>query len=269
MAYIGGARVSGCVFCDRAQSDDDRASLILHRGERCFVIMNLYPYSTGHAMIVPYRHVADPEELPVETLCEMGELLPVCVSHARRTLGCEGFNIGMNLGNVAGAGIADHLHEHIVPRWVGDANFMPILASTTVMPELLPTTYAKLRAEFERGQFDRLRLVVLDPDARRVLVDPRNHRFPGALLKREEAAWRSGVEALREFGVLAHVVDWAGAPSTRASKPAALLMQSRSESVESPLAWIEIAELQSLPLDEADREIAARLHDPALIAEPS
>jgi ATP adenylyltransferase len=268
MAYVGGgAQESGCVFCNRAQSDDDRASLILHRGERCFVILNLYPYSTGHAMIVPYLHAADLEELPVETLHEMGELLPVCVANARHTLGCAGFNVGMNLGNVAGAGVADHLHEHIVPRWVGDANFMPILASTTVMPELLSATYAKLRTEFERERSDVIRLVVLDPTARRVLIDERNHRLPSAFLKDDEAGWRSGLAMLNEHGVQASVVDWAGAASTTRDAAPALLMQARSAESGSPFSWVEIAALASLPLSDADRAITERLHDPALVAD--
>ncbi|MGN6673015.1 MAG: HIT family protein, partial [Thermomicrobiales bacterium] len=238
MGYIGGPKAQDCIFCDKPAAGDDRANLILYRGAHTFVIMNLFPYNTGHVLIVPYAHTAALPDLPGDALGEMTALLPWLTAIITRALRPDGFNIGMNLGAVAGAGVADHLHLHVVPRWIGDANFMPILASTTVMPKLLPATYAKLRAEFERGQFDGLRLVVLDPDARRVLFDTRNHRFPGALLKREEAAWRSGVEALREFGVLAHVIDWAGAPSTSANEPAALLMQSRSESVETPLAWI-------------------------------
>jgi ATP adenylyltransferase len=268
MAYVGGSdRVPGCVFCNLAQSDDDRASLILHRGEHCFVVMNLYPYSTGHAMIVPFQHVANPEDLPTATLHEMAELLPRCVATARRTLGCAGFNVGMNLGNVAGAGVADHLHEHIVPRWVGDANFMPILSSTTVMPELLPATYAKLRAEFERDRSDSIGAVVLDSGARRVLIerDGRNVGFPRALLNPEAPAWRQAVDGLRERGVHASVIDWAGAPSTRSPEPAALLMRSATERGTDSMTWTEIAALSSLPLTSADRLIADRLDVPALV----
>lgn len=269
MAYVGGsAHESGCVFCNLAQADDDRASLILHRGERCFVVMNLYPYSTGHAMIVPFQHLADPADLPTATLHEMAELLPICLAAARRTLGCAGFNVGMNLGNVAGAGVADHLHEHIVPRWVGDANFMPILASTTVMPELLPATYAKLRAEFERGRSNSIRAVVLDPSAHRVLIDHdgRNVGFQRALLMPAASAWRQAADLLRERGVHANVIDWAGAPSTRVLDPAALLFQATSTISGDPGRWVEIASLGSLPLTDADRAIADRLDDPAPIA---
>lgn len=143
MRYIGGdADEAGCIFCNRLTANDDVASLIVHRGEHCFAIMNLYPYNTGHVMIVPNTHVANIDELTAETLTEMALLLPVLTRALRRVLNCDGFNIGLNIGSVAGAGVADHLHEHVVPRWEGDANFMPIIGDTMVLPELIPATYA-------------------------------------------------------------------------------------------------------------------------------
>lgn len=143
MRYIGGdAGEAGCIFCNRLTANDDVASLIVHRGEHCFAIMNLYPYNTGHVMIVPNTHVANIDELTAETLTEMALLLPVLTRALRRVLNCDGFNIGLNIGSVAGAGVADHLHEHVVPRWEGDANFMPIIGDTMVLPELIPATYA-------------------------------------------------------------------------------------------------------------------------------
>jgi ATP adenylyltransferase len=151
MRYIGGgAREDGCVFCNRLAGDNDVASLILHRGDQAFAILNLFPYNTAHLMLVPNAHVASPEDAALEALAELALLLPPTLRALRRALGCHGFNVGLNVGAVAGAGVAEHLHQHVVPRWTGDANFMPIVASTMVLPELLPVTYAKVRAELER-----------------------------------------------------------------------------------------------------------------------
>src|SRR5689334_14494964 len=144
MPYVGaGSREAGCIFCNRLAAKDDANTLILHRGDRIFAIMNLYPYNTGHVMIVPNAHIASPEDASTETLVDMAALRPAFLRALRRALAAEGFNFGMNVGSVAGAGVADHFHEHIVPRWQGDANFMPILAGTMVIPELIPVTYAK------------------------------------------------------------------------------------------------------------------------------
>jgi diadenosine tetraphosphate (Ap4A) HIT family hydrolase len=131
-------------------ADNDVASLILHRGEHAFAILNLFPYNTAHLMLVPNAHVASPVDAPPEALTEIALLLPPTLQALSRALGCQGFNVGLNVGAVAGAGMAEHLHQHVVPRWTGDANFMPIVAATMVLPELLPVTYAKVRAELER-----------------------------------------------------------------------------------------------------------------------
>lgn len=131
------AKSSGCIFCDKPQAEDDKSHLIVARAPRCFVIMNLYPYNNGHLMVVPYRHVAQLEELNDQ---EAGELMLVARRTAvvlRNQLNCEGLNIGMNVGAVAGAGIDAHLHLHLVPRWAGDTNFMPVLADTKVIPQAL------------------------------------------------------------------------------------------------------------------------------------
>ena len=143
--YVGGQPAPGCVFCASAARTDDAATLIVLRAERCFVIMNLYPYNTGHLMIVPYRHIAEPEALTLDEWRGMIDLVPQLTSALRTTLRPDGFNVGMNIGAAAGAGIADHLHLHIVPRWVGDTNFMPVVGATKVLPELIPDTYARLR----------------------------------------------------------------------------------------------------------------------------
>jgi ATP adenylyltransferase len=145
-AYVGGERtVDGDLFEALVAENDDEANLILLRGEQCFVIMNLFPYNTGHLMIVPYRKVADPADLSPAEWGEMTALLARMTALLRQVLRPDGFNIGMNVGAAAGAGIPDHLHLHIVPRWVGDTNFMPVLGATKVLPELLPETYARLR----------------------------------------------------------------------------------------------------------------------------
>ncbi len=139
---------AGCVFCDRVRlpQSHDRESLILERAERNFVILNLYPYNSAHLMVVPYMHTADFVGLPTETLAEMTALAQKMVHIIGEEYHPQGFNLGMNLGRPAGAGVADHLHLHIVPRWSGDTNFMPIIGATKVMPELLETTYDRLRS---------------------------------------------------------------------------------------------------------------------------
>jgi ATP adenylyltransferase len=142
---------TGCVFCDRARLSPahDRASLILLRATHNFIILNLYPYNSAHLMAVPYLHTADFAALSAETLNEMMELMKRMVRVIGEEYGPQGFNLGMNMGNVAGAGVADHIHMHLVPRWAGDTNFMPIVGSTKVMPELLETTYERLKKRVE------------------------------------------------------------------------------------------------------------------------
>ncbi len=156
MAYLtadkGKDDAGGCIFCAYAAAppSEDRAHLLLWRGARVFIIMNLYPYNNGHLMVVPYLHTADLTDLDAETGGEMMALLQRCLPMFKATMNPQGYNIGMNLGGVAGAGIADHVHMHIVPRWGGDTNFMPIVGQTRVLPELLHDTYDKLRAYMEQ-----------------------------------------------------------------------------------------------------------------------
>jgi ATP adenylyltransferase len=149
MAYVGGERSPGCIFCDKPAAADDAANLILQRGHALYSLLNLYPYNTGHLMIAPYRHVADLTNLSEGELLELGQLAQRHLAALQRALQPDGFNLGMNLGHVAGAGVADHLHLHIVPRWIGDTNFMPIVGGTKVMPELLETTYQKVKHALE------------------------------------------------------------------------------------------------------------------------
>ena len=151
MNYIsGGAKECGCIFCNRLHADNDVASLILHRANHAFVIMNLFPYNTGHVMIVPNAHVDSPEVLDPGSLAEMSSVLPIVLRAARTSLDLSGIQHRDECRGDPGAGVAEHLHEHVVPRWQGDANFMPILGSAMVIPELIPVTYVKLRAEIHR-----------------------------------------------------------------------------------------------------------------------
>ena len=139
-----------CIFCEKAAgvASHDREQLILHRGRTNFVVLNLYPYTTGHTMIAPYAHVADFLELEAETLREMMELAQKVQAALKASYNPEGYNLGMNLGKCAGAGVAGHLHLHVLPRWGGDTNFMTVVSETRVHPEDLLTTYDKLAGFF-------------------------------------------------------------------------------------------------------------------------
>ncbi|MCU1233661.1 MAG: histidine triad protein [Candidatus Solibacter sp.] len=147
--YITNAeRVSGCVFCHAAESDDDRGNLVVHRAEHNFVILNRFPYTNGHVMVVPYGHIGLLEGMPDEGLVEMMRLARKAEGLLRAVYHPDGLNIGMNLGQSAGAGIADHVHMHVLPRWAGDTNFMTVTGETRVLPEDLPTTWEKLTKAF-------------------------------------------------------------------------------------------------------------------------
>lgn len=135
----------GCVFCSAAATDDETA-LVLHRGERAFALLNRFPYSSGHLMIAPYRHLADFGDLADEEALEIHRLTGSGIAALAETFSPQGYNIGWNLGRIAGAGIADHVHLHVVPRWAGDTNFMPVLADVKVLPEHLTETRRKLAA---------------------------------------------------------------------------------------------------------------------------
>jgi ATP adenylyltransferase len=145
MAYIRGENKPSdesegeCPFC-RIPSLDDAEGLVVHRGDLAFVVLNLYPYSSGHLMVCPYRHIADYTETTDEEAAEMAGLTRDAMRVVRSVSSAQGFNIGMNQGVVAGAGIAAHLHQHVVPRWSGDQNFMPMIARTRTIPELLRET---------------------------------------------------------------------------------------------------------------------------------
>ena len=139
----------GCIFCDKAAENSDEASLILFRGRECFVMMNAYPYAAGHLMVAPCRHTADFAGMSHSEREELVDLLARCTSVLKKAMNPEGFNVGLNLGRASGAGIADHLHWHVVPRWVGDTSFMPITGDTHIINEALAETYRKLKPLFE------------------------------------------------------------------------------------------------------------------------
>jgi ATP adenylyltransferase len=147
--YVTSAGESeGCIFCDHLAQEDDRAARILFRGETVFVILNAFPYNTGHLMVAPYRHVGDICDLGNDERNEMMSLTSQSIAIIRDAMKAHGFNVGMNLGTVAGAGIPGHIHMHVVPRWGGDTNFMPVVGRTKVLPEMIEQTDEKLRPLF-------------------------------------------------------------------------------------------------------------------------
>jgi ATP adenylyltransferase len=137
-----------CIFCAKPAAGDDRANLIVHRGERCFVILNLFPYTNGHLMVSPYDHIGRLQEIPAATLTEMMELAQKAMNRLEQAYEPHGYNVGFNQGRVAGAGVEHHIHMHVVPRWSGDNNFMPVIADTKVMPQSIEQSYTALEGAF-------------------------------------------------------------------------------------------------------------------------
>src|ERR671936_3034082 len=146
--YIRGPRPGECIFCAAARSDDDRAHGVVHRGRRCLVMLNAFPYASGHLMVAPHRHVAGLEDLDGDELAELTELTVRALGALRAAMAPDGFNLGVNLGTVAGAGFADHVHQHVVPRWEGDTNFMAVVGEVRVLPESLDDTQRTLKEAF-------------------------------------------------------------------------------------------------------------------------
>lgn len=140
------------IFSRIGQSNDDEANYVIVRGRTCFAMLNNFPYNGGHLMVIPYREVPDLDDLTDDELLEMMKMVRRCKRALSAAMQPHGFNVGVNLGKVAGAGIQEHLHIHVVPRWTGDVNFMPVIANTTVVPEALRETAAKLRAALAQDQ---------------------------------------------------------------------------------------------------------------------
>lgn len=138
----------GCIFCDKPKENDDEKNLIVHRGKHCFVILNAFPYTSGHAMIVPYAHLDEFQKLDSATANEITALAQKLEGILRSLYRPEGINLGMNIGKAAGAGVAGHVHMHILPRWTADANFMTVVGETRVLPEDLATTYKRMKEKF-------------------------------------------------------------------------------------------------------------------------
>ncbi len=148
MEYIKKIDDGACIFCRAASEDRDEENLVLYRGRSTFIIMNRYPYNSGHVMVAPYRHVMEPRELTDDEVLEIHELVVASMTALKTAMNPQGFNIGVNIGKPAGAGF-EHLHYHIVPRWSGDTNFMPVLADVKMIPEHLEGTYRKLKPIIE------------------------------------------------------------------------------------------------------------------------
>ena len=149
LRYVKNAKKSDeCVFCAKPGAGDDRANLIVHRGERCFVILNLFPYTNGHLMVAPFDHIARLQDVEPDVTAEMIGLAQQAMRRMDEVYDPEGFNVGMNQGRVAGAGVDGHIHLHVVPRWAGDNNYMPVLADTRVMPQSLEESYDALEGGF-------------------------------------------------------------------------------------------------------------------------
>ncbi len=148
MSYIGDEKPAGCIFCVKPAEGEDEKNLILGRSERAYVLLNLYPYNSGHLMVVPFLHTGDLATLPPDIGAEVLALTQKAISALTSVYRPQGFNVGMNLGEVAGGSISAHLHLHVVPRWGGDTNFMPVTAETKVLPETLDQTWRRLRPYF-------------------------------------------------------------------------------------------------------------------------
>ncbi len=151
MEYIENSKEDGCIFCNAQQQEDSAENLIAFRGERAYVILNRYPYTSGHLMVVPFDHKPNLEELDPQTRAEMMELTTRCMTVLGKVYRPQAFNMGANIGEAAGAGVKSHVHLHIVPRWAGDTNFMSAVGGTRVLPELLEQTYQRIREGFLEG----------------------------------------------------------------------------------------------------------------------
>ena len=148
MRYIMAPKSDDCIFCTKPAAGDDSANLIVWRGDSAYVMLNAYPYNNGHLLISPYAHIADLEDLPAQTLLEIMQLSQDAIRVLKQDFNPQGVNLGLNLGAAAGAGVKDHLHLHVVPRWLGDTNFMPVVADVRVIPQSLDHAYAIIRKGF-------------------------------------------------------------------------------------------------------------------------
>jgi ATP adenylyltransferase len=150
-AYVSSSqRSGGCIFCDAPKENDDAKTLIVDRGQHCYVILNAFPYTPGHVMVVPFAHVDELQKLPTEAAHEMISLSQRMETLLRELYKPDGINLGMNIGKAAGAGIAGHIHMHVLPRWVADSNFVSVIGETRILPELLEETWNRMRAALKK-----------------------------------------------------------------------------------------------------------------------
>ena len=152
MEYIDNNKEDGCVFCNAQGKEDGAENLITYRGKFSFVILNRFPYTSGHLMVIPFEHKPDLEELDPDTRAEMMELTSRCTTVLKNIYRPQGFNVGVNIGEAAGAGVLGHVHIHIVPRWTGDTNFMSSVGGTRVLPEALEATYQRVKNGFQENR---------------------------------------------------------------------------------------------------------------------
>jgi ATP adenylyltransferase len=148
LQYVTGGGSDECIFCSKPALGDDAEALIPHRGEHCYVMLNLYPYTSGHVMVAPYDHTADLTDLDRDTACELTDLTRLSLRALEAAYHPDGYNVGVNLGRAAGAGIEVHVHQHVVPRWAGDTNFMTVTGETRVLPQSLEDSYRVLQEAF-------------------------------------------------------------------------------------------------------------------------
>jgi len=149
-AYVtAGPKITGCIFCDLPQTGDDVKARIVHRAQHCYIVLNTYPYTPGHVMVVPFAHLDELQKLPFDAAHEMMDLSQKMERVLRQLYAPDGVNLGMNIGKAAGAGVAGHIHMHVLPRWVADANFVSVVGETRVLPESLEITYGRIRTALE------------------------------------------------------------------------------------------------------------------------
>jgi ATP adenylyltransferase len=262
MRYVGKREPSaGCIFCARFAATDDVAHLILHRAEHSFVIMNLYPYNTGHVMVVPNAHVPVLDDLDDDTLAEMAVVLRGVTRGLRRALDCDGFNVGLNIGAVAGAGVADHLHQHVVPRWHGDVNFMPVVGQTMVLPELIPVTYAKLRVEISREfaqEAVSIPIVLFSATRSEVQLQlgADGWQLPTMAIPDDEPIWRTAMNAVHGDSGNVEIVGVSSAEVATGDHLPALILEANDDTGATLGPWIPYKEALAL-LPEMDRRYLA------------
>lgn len=148
--YLQSEKPGDCILCRHKDPEHDEENLIVHRGKHCYVMLNRYPYNNGHIMLVPYLHVKNLHDLPAEVMQELGTLAQASENVLQTAYSCEGINIGLNLGRAAGAGIDEHLHIHMVPRWAGDCNFMSVVGGRRVIPEAFEQSFSRLKQEYNK-----------------------------------------------------------------------------------------------------------------------